>query len=83
MSPNEGSRSGDSDAQISEEIDLPTKRIRTKACQRCQRTDDTLYRVRVDESRTWIFVCSACLEIVKPGNPLYQSGGTWKSKKRH
>jgi hypothetical protein len=83
MSRNEGSRSGVSDAPTNKEADLPIKRIRTKACQCCQKPGDTLYRVRVDESRNWIFVCPACLELVKPGNPLYHYGGTWKSKKRH
>jgi hypothetical protein len=62
---------------------LVVKRIRTKACQRCGKNDDTLYRVRLDESRIWLFVCLSCLEKVKPDNPHYQYGGTWKSKKRH
>jgi hypothetical protein len=64
-------------------IDLVVKRIRTKACQRCGKNDDTLYRIRLDESRLWVFVCLDCLELVKPGNRHYQYGGTWKSKKRH
>jgi len=62
---------------------MPIKRIRTKACERCEKTSDVLYRIRVDESQRWIFVCPGCLEQVKPNNPHYQYGGTWKSKKRH
>jgi len=62
---------------------MPIKRIRSKLCERCGKNEEVLYRVRVDEFRVWIFVCPACLEQVKPGNPLYQYGGTWKSKKRH
>jgi len=62
---------------------LPIKRIRTKACQHCEQVSDVLYRVRYDATRNWFFVCPKCLEQVKPGNPLYQYGGTWKSKKRH
>lgn len=62
---------------------MPIKRIRTKACARCQKSNDVLYRVRIDESQEWIFVCPVCLEEVKPDNPRYQYGGTWKSKKRH
>lgn len=62
---------------------MPIKRIRTKACDRCQTNCDVLYRVRIDASRQWQFICPACLEHVKPANPYYQYGGTWKSKKRH
>ena len=62
---------------------MPIKRIRTKPCERCEKTNDVLYRVRIDESKKWIFVCPDCLEQVKTNNPLYQYGGTWKSKKRH
>ncbi|TWU46583.1 hypothetical protein [Rubripirellula reticaptiva] len=59
------------------------KRIRTKSCLRCNETNDVLYRVRIEEDGDWIFVCPACLEKVKPANPHYQYGGTWKSQKRH
>lgn len=59
------------------------KRVRTKPCSRCTETNDVLYRVRIEEDGDWIFVCLACLEQVKPANPHYQYGGTWKSKKRH
>ena len=76
-------KSVDSAAQARRLGNLPIKRIRTKACERCQKTNDVLFRVRLDESRVWIFVCPVCLELVKPGNPIYQYGGTWKSKKRH
>ena len=62
---------------------MPIKRIRTEPCERCEKTNDVLYRVRIDESKQWIFVCPDCLEQVKLGNRLYQYGGTWKSKKRH
>jgi len=62
---------------------MPVKRVRIKACDRCKETKEVLYRVRIDASLHWIFVCPACLECVKPNNPLYQYGGTWKSKKRH
>jgi hypothetical protein len=78
-----GSRSAASAVLINGAIDLAIKRIRTKACQRCGKVDDTLYRIRHDESRMWVFICLECLELVKPGNPHYQYGGTWKSKKRH
>lgn len=76
-------RSVASAARIKNPHKMPIKRIRTKPCDRCKETNDVLYRVRIDESQRWIFVCPSCLEQVKPGNPLYQYGGTWKSKKRH
>jgi hypothetical protein len=59
------------------------KRVRTKACSRCDETKDVLYRVKVDSEGGWIFVCPVCLNKVKPDNKHYQYGGTWKSKKRH
>jgi len=62
---------------------MPVKRIRTKACCHCEREHDTLFRVRVVKNGDWIFICKTCIELVKPGNPAYQYGGTWKSKKRH
>ena len=83
MLRSEGSRSADSAAPISEVVELVVKRIRTKACQRCSKIEETLYRGRFDGSRNWSFVCPECLKTVKPGNPHYQYGGTWKSKKRH
>lgn len=59
------------------------KRVRTKPCDRCGTSNDVLYRVRIVGDGDWLFVCPSCLEDVKPGNPHYQYGGTWKSKKRH
>jgi hypothetical protein len=59
------------------------KRIRQKECSRCELERDTLFRVRIEKEGVWIFVCRDCLEKVKPENPHYQYGGTWKSKKRH
>lgn len=60
-----------------------TKRIRQKPCDRCKAQCTALFRVRVEADGPWIFVCEACLEIVKPGNEHYRYGGTWKSRKRH
>ena len=59
------------------------KRVRIKSCDRCDAIGTTLYRVRIERAGNWIFVCPACLEKVKPDNPHYQYGGTWKSTKRH
>jgi hypothetical protein len=60
-----------------------TKRRRIKRCSRCSQARDVLFRVRLDEAGDWTFVCTACLSEVKPDNPHYQYGGTWKSRKRH
>lgn len=62
---------------------MRVKRIRSKSCSRCQREHGTLFRVRVEKNGDWVFVCTGCLELVKPNNAEYQYGGTWKSKKRH
>ncbi len=59
------------------------KRIRTKACSRCETVSEVLYRARIEQDGDWVFICPACLPEVKPGNPHYQYGGTWKSRKRH
>ena len=67
------------------ELDLMAKikRIRTKKCQRCENSANTLYRVRLTKQGDWTFVCPVCLDQVRNGNPDYQYGGTWKARKRH
>jgi hypothetical protein len=60
-----------------------TKRVRHKACLLCRLDKDALFRVRIEKEGDWLFVCHDCLWKVKPDNPHYQYGGTWKSKKRH
>ena len=62
---------------------MPIKRVRSKPCDRCAATPDALYRVRTERDGAWRFVCRRCLLVVRSGNPHYQYGGTWKSKKRH
>jgi hypothetical protein len=59
------------------------KRERVKPCDRCRQPHRVLYRVRIDAAQNWIFVCPQCWQQVSPGNPFYQYGGTWKSRKRH
>ncbi len=53
-----------------------------KSCHKCSLQKDTLYRVRISENKVWVFVCSECMKIVKPDNPHYQYGGTWKNRKK-
>ena len=57
-------------------------RIRTKKCNRCQAPADILYRVRVDKSGDWQFVCDDCWQLLDRDNPDYVYGGTWKARKR-
>ena len=52
-----------------------------KSCDQCLKKMDTLFRVRISTSKEWIFVCRGCLEVVRPNNPNYQYGGTWKKRK--
>jgi hypothetical protein len=55
---------------------------REKKCDRCSLTAPVLYRVQVDDSGQWIFVCNRCFPAVS-NNPHYTYGGTWKAKKKH
>jgi hypothetical protein len=58
-------------------------RGREKTCDRCATPALRLYRVQVDESGQWVFVCDRCFPSVSQNNPHYTYGGTWKAKKRH
>ncbi|MEM9216188.1 MAG: hypothetical protein AAGD25_17810 [Cyanobacteria bacterium P01_F01_bin.150] len=58
-------------------------RIRQKKCDRCTCPASTLYRVQIDESKAWIFVCDRCWPLIQTNNPYYTYGGTWKAQKRH
>ena len=40
-----------------------------------------MYRVQYDSSNKWVFICKVCLEKLKPNNPHYRYGGTWKKIK--
>ena len=54
---------------------------KTKTCAVCKAETNVAYRVRTDATRVWVFVCYACLDRVKPGNPHYVYGGTWKGSR--
>ncbi|RZM75222.1 hypothetical protein [Leptolyngbya iicbica] len=58
-------------------------RVREKQCDRCQTMATVLYRVQIDESGRWQFVCPHCWPTVQQNNPHYTYGGTWKARKRH
>ena len=53
-----------------------------KSCHQCSLQQDTLFRIRIQENKNWVFVCQDCLKIVRPENPHYLYGGTWKNRKK-
>ncbi|NJN57346.1 MAG: hypothetical protein HC879_07500 [Leptolyngbyaceae cyanobacterium SL_5_9] len=57
-------------------------RSRIKLCDRCTQSAPVLYRVQVDESREWLFICDRCFLTASQDNPHYAYGGTWKARKR-
>ncbi len=62
---------------------MKVRRTRTKPCTRCGEERSALYRVRLAERGDWLFLCASCGAAVKPDNPHYVYGGTWKRAKRH
>ncbi|MBH72477.1 MAG: hypothetical protein CMM57_02190 [Rhodospirillaceae bacterium] len=58
-------------------------RERYKDCAKCGRTASVLFRCKFQNNTGWVFLCNACLNIVKKECPdTYHYGGTWKSKKK-
>lgn len=51
---------------------------RVKQCHNCKEETNTMYRVQFTPDRKWSFLCKACVEELKPNNPHYRYGGTWK-----
>ncbi len=51
---------------------------RIKYCEICKTDFVTLYRIQYKQPAQWVFVCESCLLTVKPNNPFYKYGGTWK-----
>jgi hypothetical protein len=53
-----------------------------KKCNQCETVSKKLFRVKHLQvhyaKKEWIFVCEDCLNELKPNNPHYQYGGTWK-----
>ena len=44
----------------------------------CKANFDILYRVQLDSTKFWVFVCKDCLTHEKSKNKHYRYGGTWK-----
>jgi protein-arginine kinase activator protein McsA len=55
---------------------------RVKLCDRCHSNAAVLYRVQIDASKRWHFICDICLPDIKSENPHYAYGGTWKARKQ-
>ena len=52
--------------------------MRIKKCDNCKKEYNIMYRVQYDPSNQWVFICKPYLEKLKPNNPHYRYGGTWK-----
>ena len=52
-----------------------------KNCFKCNETFSELFRIRLDQEKSWIFVCKSCLKERKSKSVFYQYGGTWKLRK--
>ena len=51
---------------------------RRKKCYRCEVESNIMYRVQYKEQKVWCLICKSCLVSIKPNNPHYRYGGTWK-----
>lgn len=51
--------------------------MKTKNCDLCKKTDVVIYRIKIDKSKNWKFVCKTCCQKAK-SLPQYSYGGTWK-----
>ncbi len=43
-----------------------------------QGEESLMFRVQYKPGKTWCFLCKPCVNEVKPDNPQYRYGGTWK-----
>jgi hypothetical protein len=52
--------------------------MKTKTCPLCKKNYDLMYRVRIDSTKNWCFLCLDCTKDNKLKNAYYICGGTWK-----
>ena len=50
-----------------------------KNCDQCAKDATIMYRVQIDTTKKWIFICKSGLNYLKPRNKSYRYGGTWKA----
>ena len=54
--------------------------MRKKTCDKCGLNDIIMFRVKIDLSKKWVFLCKKCTDYNKKNNQNYTYGGTWKGK---
>lgn len=54
--------------------------MKTKICTDCDENHLILYRIQIEKSGKWFFVCKNCIEKHQP-KPHYRYGGTWNGKR--
>jgi len=54
--------------------------MRKKTCDKCGLKDIIMFRVKIDLSKKWIFLCKKCTDYSKKNNHNHTYGGTWKGK---
>ena len=52
--------------------------MRTKSCHICHLEKNLMFRVKLDISKNWYFLCKECTKYNKANNINYVYGGTWK-----
>ncbi|MEM6453081.1 MAG: hypothetical protein AAF703_22525 [Cyanobacteria bacterium P01_D01_bin.105] len=56
--------------------------LKLKPCDRCRELVKIRYRIQYDASGEWRLVCPPCWHHIRPDNPYYRYGGTWKARRR-
>lgn len=56
--------------------------LKLKPCDRCQTPVKIRYRIQYTAEAEWFLICPACWHEVRPNNPHYRYGGTWKARRR-
>ena len=54
--------------------------MKKKTCYKCGLADLIMFRVKIDTSKKWVFLCKKCTEYNKKNNHNYIYGGTWNGK---
>ena len=54
--------------------------MKKKKCDKCGLADLIMFRVKIDTSKKWVFLCKKCTEYNKKNNHNYIYGGTWNGK---
>ena len=52
--------------------------MKVKECAKCRKSENVMYRVKINATKNWFFLCKDCTNIEKNNNKFYIYGGTWK-----